>query len=43
MDSKQKISSAKVSYPGQTADETMLYAATSGGLIDGLGDVDFIS
>jgi (E)-4-hydroxy-3-methylbut-2-enyl-diphosphate synthase len=35
----------KVSYPDQTADETMLYAATDVGglLIDGLGDGIFIS
>ncbi len=35
----------KVSYPNQTADETMLYAATDVGglLIDGLGDGIFIS
>lgn len=35
----------KVSYPDQTADETMLYAATDVGglLIDGLGDGVFIS
>lgn len=46
MDSNSKIPVVlKVSYPDQTADETMLYAATDVGglLIDGLGDGIFIS
>jgi len=46
MDSDSKIPVVfKVSYPDQTADETMLYAATDVGglLIDGLGDGIFIS
>jgi (E)-4-hydroxy-3-methylbut-2-enyl-diphosphate synthase len=46
MNSNSKIPVVlKVSYPDQTADETMLYAATDVGglLIDGLGDGIFIS
>jgi (E)-4-hydroxy-3-methylbut-2-enyl-diphosphate synthase len=46
MDSNSEIPVVlKVSYPDQTADETMLYAATDVGglLIDGLGDGIFIS